>query len=192
MSIRKNIRFYTQEKHMESMFVEAPVLVLEDQDAVALALAQREGDVCNVHKPVKSLWICDLIREIEADGKYPYNQTVYYLAENKLGLPRTNYNAPGKRETLSWLVYYAQGYRREDDLRKLGYQPLTQALIDEAYSLGKKIEIHLGEPFIVITGHEPEMTRIYNVRQVGGKFYAMIPGARTHALCISGQPAKLV
>lgn len=177
---------------MESMLVEAPILVLDDQDAVALVLAQSEDEVCNARKPVKSLWICDLIREIEAEGKYPYNQTVYDLAENKLGLPRTNYNAPGKRETLSWLVYFAQGYRRVDDLRKLGYQPLTQALIDEAYLLGKKIEIHLEEPFIVIAGQEPEMTCIYHVRQVGGKYYAMRPGSRKHALCISGQPAKLV
>ena len=174
------------------MKTEEPVLVLEDKEAVRLALAQPDGTACNVRRPVKSLWICDLIREIEAGGKYPYNQHVYELAEKELGLPRTNYNAPGKCETLSWLVFWNQEYRRADDLQAMGYQSLTQVLIDEAYRQGKIIEIHLGEPAIVMANCEPKTTAVYNVRQIGGQCYAMPPKSRNRALRVDGQPAKLV
>ena len=174
------------------MKTEEPVLVLEDKEALLLALAQPDGAVCNVRRPVKSLWICDLIRKIEAGGKYPYNQDVYELAERELGLPKTSYHATGERETLSWLVYFNQAYRTADDLRALGYQPLTQSLIDEAYRQGKKIEIHLGEPAIVMAGCKPETTALYNVRAIGGKCYAMPPRSRNRALRVDGQPAKLV
>jgi hypothetical protein len=174
------------------MLTEEPVLVLENEQAVFLALMQPDGEVCSVRRPVKSLWICDLIREIAAQGRFPYNQDVYELAEKKLGLPKTSHHSTGKRETLSWLVHYAQGYREADDLRAMGYQPLTQALVDEACRQGRKIEIHLGEPAIVMSGCEPETTAVYNVRAIGEKCYAMPPKSRNRALRVDGQPAKLV
>lgn len=176
----------------ETMFVEQPAFVLEDQDAVLLVVTQAGNEACHAGKPVKSLWINDLIREIRASGKYPYNRDVYFLAEDRLGLAHTDPDTPTKRQTLSWLVYYAQTYCRVDDLKALGYQPLTQKLVDQAYNEGKKVEIHLGEPYIVVAGVEPKTTATYAVRQMSGVCYVVPPRTRNKYIPHNGQPAKLV
>jgi hypothetical protein len=176
----------------EPMLVEKPAFVLEDQESVLLVVEQAGNEACHAGKPVKSLWINNLIREIRASGKYPYNRDVYFLAEDRLGLPRTDPDTPDKRKTLSWLVYYAQTYTRVDDLKALGYQPLTQELVDRAYREGKKVEIHLGEPYIVVAGAEPKTTATYAVRQMSGVCYVVPPRTRNKCIPPQGQPAKLV
>ena len=178
----------------ESMLTEQPAFVLEDQESVLLVVTQAGNEACHAGKPVKSLWINDLIREIRASGKYPYNRDVYFLAEDRLGLAHTDPDTPAKRQTLSWLVYYAQTYCRIDDLKALGYQPLTQELVDQAYREGKKVEIHLGEPYIVVAGVEPKTTAICKVVKVDGACYAIPAHARGRYRKYyppQGQPARL-
>jgi len=67
-----------------------PDQVLETVEDLKRALAD-PSFVCDVRRKVKSLWLCNLIREIEASGKYPYNNMVYRFAEDQLGLPPTHY-----------------------------------------------------------------------------------------------------
>ena len=166
-------------------FVAAPPdQVLETMDDLKRALAD-PSFVCDVRRKVKSLWLCNLIREIEASGKYPYNNMVYRFAEDQLGLPPTHYDGEDKRDILRWLVYWNQDFRGHDDLVRLGFSPLTQEMIDQAFQQKGKIELY--SEGMILSG-----TALYNVHKINNVVYAMKPRSRKFAVRIAGQPARIV
>ena len=127
---------------------------------------------------VHSDWLIDVIDEIVARGDYPYNAEVRRLALQKLELPVPSETELAKEGTpLSLLIYNAQGFRRDRDLRAAGLSPLTQEMLDEAAKNKQQIELVDG-------------TRC-NVRAVEGKNYAFRPRKRNLALGLT-TPAKLV
>ena len=136
---------------------------------------------------IKSVWIIGLIDEIVASGKYPYNATVKKLACERLGYPSMSDAEYAKEgDNLSRLVYNAQGYRRSDQFIAAGFTPFTPAMLDEAYTIGAKIELAgeslLGGPVLVFL----------TPKDIDGKLYAMLPRKRTRHLPPMGQPAKIV
>lgn len=154
-------------------------VLLKDKDELLAALEKDDRNQWghDAMWSVKSNFICDCIREITASGKYPYNSTVWEHVRAKLGLPYVRFENEG--DTLSLLVYNAQCYVRHDDLVNAGYSPLTQEMIDQAYNKKMKIETASG--------------RVYNVRKIGDKVYAMKPHARNRALIVDcDTPAKIV
>lgn len=86
-----------------------------------------------------STFIQNTIDEIEKSGKFPYNSDVYSLAESKLGLTPTDSNSAEKRDGLSWLVYFNQGFRRKVKADEQGYKVLTQEFLDQ--NVGREIMI---------------------------------------------------
>lgn len=123
---------------------------------------------------VKSQWLCGLIDEYAATGKYPYNADVQRLAEDRLGIGPL----PESGSPLSTLVYNAQNYRRSDMLIAAGFTSLTQDMIEDAFKLGLKIETRSG---VQLT-----------VREIDGKRYAFKPRKRKLAVMPDGSPAKLI
>lgn len=180
-----------------SHFCKDPEFTLTGREELLAALANpkslmnfgREGKPQACDKRVKSTFICDLIREIEARGDYPYNRTVYDLAAERLGLPaedRGDYDGEGKNQRLSWLVYYNQEFTRHDWLIDNGYQPMTDEMLKMAFSQHKKIEI-IGSSMLGGT-----VKNALTVREIGGTLYAMQPRKRKYALRVAGQPARLI
>ncbi len=129
---------------------------------------------------VRSDSIIGIIDEIEAEGKYPYNTDVQRRVETRLGIPRQDDNG----SPLSRLVYNAQGFRRSDRRIHAGFEPCTQDVIDRAGE-GGQIQLE-GETLLGGTGYAT-----YNVRNIQGKLYAMLPKKRKYALAIQGQPVKI-
>ena len=189
-----------------SEFMPEPSIVLPDMEAVRQVCAANMRDsaawiVGRTAWQVKSLWIIGLIDEIIAEKKarakpirennsgiivislfgddaFAYNSEVKKLAEQRLGFPpkpEAEYSREG--DTLSLLVYNAQGYRRSDQLRADGFVPLEQSLIN---SLG------VGGKFRDKGGNE------YTVRDVQGTLYAMQPRKKKYAASPQGQPVKVV
>jgi hypothetical protein len=128
---------------------------------------------------VHSDWIIAIIDEIMAGNNkgFAYNVDVHILARERLGLPKLSDAEAAKEGTpLSLLIYNAQGFRRDRDLRAAGFVPLTQEMIDGA-TAKQQIEVVDG-------------TRC-NVRMVSGIKYAFKPRKRNSALALN-QPAKVV
>jgi len=127
---------------------------------------------------VHSDWVIELIDEIVARGDYPYNAEVRRLAMQRLGMPPISEAELAKEGTpLSLLVYNAQGFRRDRNLREAGLAPLTQEMVDEAASTKQQIELSDG-------------TRC-NVRNVQGRNHAFKPRKRNYAIGMT-TPAKIV
>lgn len=140
-------------------------------------------------KKIKSLWLIALIDEM-AKTEYPYNATVQREAEKRLGLERQNDN----NSFLSYLVYYAQSYRRSDNLLAAGFVPLTQAMIAQAFERKAKIETYSEAIFeFVVNGQKlPNKNKLYVPREKNGKVYAFVPRCKNRVLSAQGQPAKIV
>jgi len=51
------------------------------------------GGICDVHTRVKSNFVCDVIRDIESKGKFPYNSDVYDEIGRLLGIDLPPYYA---------------------------------------------------------------------------------------------------
>lgn len=138
---------------------------------------------------IKSLWLVALIDEI-AKTQYPYNTTVQREAEKRLGIERQGDNG----SFLSYLVYFAQRYRSSDQHIADGFAPLTQAMIEQAFKLGGKIETKLEMAFtIVVNGVTQEEKNVqYPVREKNGKIYAFVPRSSKKVLSVQGQPAKII
>lgn len=160
-----------------SEFMGEPSLVLSGKEELLNAM-EKSRNLFGEHKwLVRSDFVCDCIREIKASGKYPYNSTVWEYVREKLGLPYVRHEHEG--DTLSLFVYNAQQFVRSDDLKENGYAPLTQEMVDEAFSKKMKIQTNSG--------------RVYNVRKIGDRVYAMQPRVRTRALSVdTDTPAKIV
>ena len=166
-------------------FVAAPPdQVLETMEDLKQALAD-PSFVCDVRRKVKSLWLCNLIREIEASGKYPYNNMAYRFAEDQLGLPPTHYDGEDRRDILRWLVYWNQEFCGHDDLVRLGFSPLTREMIEQAFEQKSRIEIY--SEGMISSG-----TALYNVRKINNVVHLMKPRSRKFAVRIAGQPARIV
>jgi len=161
----------------------SPDRVLETMEDLKRALAD-PGFVCDVRTRIKSLWLCDLIREIKAGGQYPYNMVVYRLAEDRLGLAPTHYDGEDARAILKWLVYWNQEFCGHDDLVRLGFSALTQEMIEQAFEQKSGIEIYS-------EGTMSSGTALYNVRKIGSVVYVMKPRSRKYAVRIAGQPARV-
>src|SRR5271157_4605971 len=162
----------------------SPDRALETMEDLIAALAD-PSFVCDVHTRIKSLWLCDLIREIKAGGQYPYNMVVYRLAEDRLGFAPTHYDGEDRREILRWLVYWNQGFCGHDDLVRLGFSPLTQEMIEQAFQQKSRIEIY--SEGMISSG-----TALYNVRKINNVVHLMKPRSRKFAVRIAGQPARIV
>ncbi len=137
---------------------------------------------------IKSDWLISLIDEIVAQSKdrFAYNAQVKRLAAERLGLPGCTeeyYHSEG--DALSLLVYNAQNYRRSDELRKQGFEPMTPALIERAFAGSQKIEVLNDNVF---GSSALQLT----VKKVGEKLYAMPPRKRKQYIQPIGQPAKLI
>lgn len=181
-----------------SHFCNPPEFTLNGKEELLTALANPEslmnfgskGQPQSCDKRVKSTFIIELIKEIEASGKFPYNSTAYNLAVERLGLPYGDYDGlgesgEGKNKRLSWLVYYAQEFKGNDWLIEQGYSRLTAEMIQQAFDEGKKIEL-LGESIF------GKSRQLYNIRNINGRLYAMLPHKQKYALRVEGQPARLV
>jgi hypothetical protein len=134
----------------------------------------------------KSDFLCDCIRELESNGKFPYNCDVWMLARKKLGLEEIDYNFwwdnqreyPFSYKILYIMVCRASQYKSSDDLISNGFVPVTQEMIDQAGINKKKIKTQNGT--------------IYNIKKIGESWYAMKPYARNYALSVQGQPVKII
>lgn len=159
-----------------SEFMPEPSLTLETQADLAAVLATMpEAEIRSCRQRIKSVWLIGLIDEIAASGQYPYNATVNKLACERLGLPTADSNHEGT--ALSWLVYNAQNFRRSDQLIAAGFTPFTPAMLNEAYTIGAKIET---------------VSNTLTPKEIDGKLYAMLPKKRKRYIPTSGQPAKIV
>lgn len=168
-----------------SQFEPAPSLLLANKAATIHALTV---DTSWTKQPfpfayrVKSQWLCDELDHYEAIIGFPYNAAVQRWIEEREGLEMQ----PEAASPLSLLIYNAQKYRRSDRLRKDGWSPLTQAMIDEAHRRGCGIEIQ-GENMLGGTA-----TDVLTVRTVGGKNYAFRPKKRKYAISPNGIAARVV
>jgi hypothetical protein len=172
-------------------FMPEPCLTLETKEDVIAALADTswKDQPYPYEYRVKSVWLISLIEEIIATtGRYfAYNSEVKRLAEQRLGYPAQNDAYYSKENNpLSTLIYNAQCYQRSDKLRAAGYQPMTQALIEEAFAKAAKIEIISDS---LLGGPRPV---VLNAREIGGKVYAMQPRKRKYHIAPGGQPAKII
>ena len=170
-------------------FMPEPSLTLATREDVIAALA----DETLWTRPypfswrIKSDWIIGLIDEIVATGRYPYNATVKTLACQRLGYPAMSDAEYAKEgDNLSRLVYNAQGFRRSDQFIAAGYTPFTPAMLDEAYTIGAKVEV-AGETLL-----GGSAATVLTPKDIDGKLYAMLPRKRTRHLPPMGQPAKIV
>jgi hypothetical protein len=155
------------------LFCQPPAHTITGKDDLAAALADPDF-VCDVHTRVEATYLFDLISEIiTTTNDTAYNASVYALACERLNLSYAPYHSQDKNETLGWLVYWAQEFRRNHRDVAAGYRPLTQAMIQEAYQRKAKLEVK-GD----------WQNHIYNPRLISGKYYAMKPGARNHYLAI--------
>lgn len=146
---------------------------------------ERKVSLCTLSDGVKSLPIIEVIAAIEARGDYPYNATVEREARIRLGLPEAG-EIGNEQTPIGWLVYRAQGFRRSDLLRADGFEPLTDALVQNAFERKAGIEI---------AGHNMlggKVRERFTVRQIGGKVYVMRPRKRKYAVAVVGQPARIV
>ncbi len=127
---------------------------------------------------IKSLWIIELIAEIEASGGVTANSVIKKLAEERLGYPpkrEAEYSVEG--DTLSILIYNAQNFRRSDELRARGFVLGDEAILLEAFATNRKLELPSGT--------------LLTVRKLNGKPRAFLPRARTTYQEIGGYPVKL-
>ena len=115
---------------------------------------------------VASDFLAGIRTEIESAGKYPYNDTITDLTVQRLNITVT--------DALKTLVYNTQCWVSDKARSDAGWVTLTQELIDLAYEQKAKIETQ-GD-FI---------NNVYNVRQIGGKNYAMKPHASKRALAVA-------
>lgn len=165
---------------MMAEIMQEPMLTLATMEEVRAAIDTNARKVWDstLRWRVKSLWLIGLIDEVVASGEYPYNATIKKLAEQRLGLPpklEREYSQEG--DTLSLLIYNAQGYRRSDRLVAQGYRPCSQEMIEEAHRTGRKLELPGGT--------------LLTVREVEGKLYAFKPRMRRYAVAVQGNPARL-
>ncbi len=163
-------------------FTPAPSITLPDESALRAALVDTSW--MDLPYPnswlVRSQYLIDLISEI-SQREYPYNAVVQREAEKRLGIARQNDN----NSPLSRLVYSAQGFRRNDELRAEGFEPLTAELLRRAFDAKAQIELQ-GENALGGT-----VRNLLNVREIQGNLYAMKPRAKKYAVSVQGQPARV-
>lgn len=173
-----------------SEFMNDPVVTLATQDDLREAIKQPRNACCGCTSMfiyrIKSLWLISLIDEIAASGEYPYNATVKKLAEERLGMPPKSHSEYAREgDTLSLLIYNAQGYRRSDQLINAGYVPFSREILESAYQAGQQLELFseglMGSSKILL-----------NVRKIGDELYAMRPKKRKSHIPPHGQPVRLV
>jgi hypothetical protein len=134
----------------------------------------------------KSDFICDCVRELENSGKYSYNDSLWMLVREKLGLDEVDYHYwwdnqkkyPFSYKILYILVCNASSYKDSDDLVSKGFEPLNESMIKNAYEKKAKIQLANGT--------------VYNVKMINEKVYVMPKYSRNRALSIQGQPAKII
>lgn len=170
-------------------FKDEPVKVLDSMEDVRQALSEPHNKLFGFSGlecyRIKSLWLISVIDEIAASGQYPYNATVKKLAEEKLGLPpKTEVEYSREGDTLSLLIYNAQGYRHSDRLKTDGYHPFTRELLLKAFETGQQIEIFSD-------GIMGSSVRTLTPKQFNGGTYAMLPRSRTKYIMPIGQPARI-
>lgn len=163
-------------------FMPAPSITLPDESALRAAL--EDTSWMNLTHPgswlVRSQYLIDLIYEISR-RQFPYNSDVQREAEKRLGIPQQDDNG----SPLSRLVYNAQGFRRSDELRAEGFEPLTADLLRRAFDAKSQIELQ-GENALGLT-----VRNLLNVREIRGNLYAMKPRAKKYAVSVQGQPARV-
>jgi len=124
---------------------------------------------------VRSQFIIDVIIDIEASGKFPYNVDVQLEAERRLGIE----SQPENGSKMSWLVYAAQGYRRSEKLVDEGFAPLTQQLVEAAFEAKEKVMTSNGA--------------LYTPRMYQNHLYLFLPNSRSKCLMVNPtQAAKRV
>jgi hypothetical protein len=174
-----------------SDFMPQPKVTLKDANELLSFLENPTVDFSDDYRSsdkweVKSNFLCNCIREIESNEKYPYNSDVWTLAREKLGLEKIEYyfwDAENKTyyhpgDILDTLVYNAQKYKHSDDLVAAGYASLSQEMANEAFQKNAKIETPNG--------------KIFNVKKINDKVYVMPKYSKNQALCLGFQPAKIV
>lgn len=125
------------------MKMKTPEIVLTTREETLAFLASHDEMFNGYDHPVKPLWLCEELNRFEADG-YVYNAEAQHriCAENGLDFEeskRRNEAETIKTEggLLGYLIYQAQGYRREMNLEKAGWTPATQEALKPF--AGKKV-----------------------------------------------------
>ncbi len=166
-----------------SYFEPPPKLVLATKaETLAYLASHTVGDLTfpDMYR-VKSQWLCDELDAYQAQIGFPYNSLFQEWLEKREGLAPADQSGSVR----SLLIYNAQQFRRSDALRRAGWSPLAQELIDQAGLRRAPIEV-MAET--VIGGDVVEQL---TVRNVGGKLFAFRADRRKYAVCPEGQPARL-
>jgi hypothetical protein len=158
-----------------SDFEKPPFANLPDESALRTALTETSWmDNNPFTNRVRSQFIIDTMNEIVAGGQYPYNTVVMRNVERKLGIEKQHDNS----SPLSMLVYLAQQFRHSEDFVNAGFVPLTQELVNEAYTAKEKILCANGS--------------LYTPRIHNGEILLFLPRVRNRCLMIQGQAVKRV
>ena len=132
-----------------------------------------------IHFKIESDFIIDCIDEVKNNNQYPYNAIVYDLVNKKLNLGYDDGRSDTLNQCLNTLVYNAQCYKRSNELKQVGFQFLTQKMIDQAYNENKRIETNTG--------------LICKVQEIDGENYAKVPKKHMKALaCGNGTIARII
>ena len=120
-------------------FHKEPMTILPDAASLIAAindpaLMQRE-DIWDI----KSLYLCDLIERIKAEGNYPYNTQVAERAIKELNCD------PAHQRAMKRLVYDAQRYVAHDNLVADGFVRFTDAVLQQAIDENLLIQLTNGD-----------------------------------------------
>lgn len=120
-------------------FHKEPITILPDAASLIAAindpaLMQRE-DIWDI----KSLYLCDLIERIKAEGNYPYNTQVAERAITELNCD------PAHQRAMERLVYDAQRYVAHDNLVATGFVRFTAAVLQQAIDENLLIQLTNGD-----------------------------------------------
>jgi hypothetical protein len=166
-----------------SAFRNTPEVFLADKIATLAALENPDWMETYPRKyNTKSQWLCDLLDERERVDGYQYNLSFQRWLEKEYGIGPYDENG----SPLSILIYNAQSYRRNDAIRREGFAPLTQAMIDEAHAAKKGIELQ-GENMLGST-----VRNVYKTRAIQGINYLVPPRTRNKCIRPNGQAARIV
>jgi len=131
---------------------------------------------------VRSDYVIEVLNRLalEAGGiwKTVYNaRAKQVLSQDLFGIELSNEAAHRENDKLSTLIYNAQGFRRADVLKSLGFVVGTEEMLREA--LVKKMLVEGAGGTICVP------------REIRGSIYAMVPRSRTKHYPL-GQPMRLI
>jgi len=173
---------------MNGEFQLPPLKTLDEKETLALLklsleeIHQLDRELGGMGKwRIKSLWLCELLNQREKTHGFQYNAEFLRWFEKEYGVGPFAENG----STLSILIYNAQGYRRHDRLVAEGWQPGSEALLQEAFEQNRMLEIRKSSLFGGV-GITP-----LKIKKVGDKLYAMAPKKRKYAVNIVGEPVRM-